>query len=235
MAALIDLLLPSLALLGCYLCLAWRVRWPPARTVSFVAGLCALTAGLAVDDLSLTLHMAGHGAVVAVAAPLLVLGRPLTLLLRALPTAMARDLARLLRSIPQAVFWPPLALFAFIAAQLAFHLTSLYGDALGEGALHEVEHLLFLVTALWLWTVCLAVEPLPRRGWSPLARAGLLMAAMMLADIGSVKLMVDGEPAAGAAMTASMLPLGIGAAAITWAAMVREERRAVRREAFHAA
>jgi putative membrane protein len=235
MAALIDLVLPSLVLLGCYLGLARRVRWPARRTVGFGAGLCSLTAGLAVDDLSLSLHMAGHGLVVAVAALLLVLGRPLTLLLRALPTATARDLARLLRSIPRAAFWPPLALFAFVACQLVFHLTPLYGDALEDGPVHVVEHLLFLATALWLWTVCLAVEPLPRHGWPPLARAGLLMAAMMLADVGSVKLMVDGEPAAGAAMTGSMLPLGLAAAAIAWGAMTREERRALRREAVHAA
>lgn len=235
MAALIGLLLPSLALFGCYLAMARRVRWPAVRTASFAAGLCVLTAGLAIDDLSLPLHMAGHGAVVAIAAPLLVLGRPLTLVLRALPVAAARDLSRLLRSVPTVVLWPPLALLTFVAAQLAFHLTPLYGDALGDGALHGVEHLLFLATALWLWSVCLAVEPLPGRRWAPLARAGLLMAAMMLADIGSVKLMVDGEAAAGAAMTASMLPLGLGAAAIVWAAVAREERRAVRREAFRAA
>lgn len=229
------LLAGSLLTFACYLALARRVAWPALRTASFAAGLAALAAGLAVDDLSLPAHMAGHGVVVALAAPLLVLGRPVTLLLRVLPRPAARDLAALLRAPGvRALLRPPLALAAFLAVQLAFHLTPLYGEALGAGPLHAVEHLLFLLTALWLWTVCLAVEPLPRR-WPPLARAGLLMAAMMLGDIGSVKLMVDGEAAAGAAMTVSMLPLGLGAAAIVWSWLLREERQARRREAPEAA
>jgi cytochrome c oxidase assembly factor CtaG len=206
------------------------------RCACFLAGSAALIAGLAVDDVSLPLHMAGHGVVVAVAAPLLVLARPTTALLRALPRVAARDLVHLLRSAPgRALLWPPLALAAFVATQLAFHLTPLYGAALREGPLHGAEHILFLATALWLWTVCLALEPLPGRRWPPLARAGLLLAAMMLSDIGSVKLMVDGEAAAGAAMTVSMMPLGLGAAALVWSSLVREERRTARREVAHAA
>ncbi|HEX3734412.1 MAG TPA: cytochrome c oxidase assembly protein [Solirubrobacterales bacterium] len=234
MEALIDLVAPSLAFFGCYWALARRAEWPGLRTASFAAGLAVLVAGQAVDDVSLPVHMAGHGVVVALAAPLLVLGRPVTLLLRALPRPAARELALSLRS-PwlRTALWPPLAFVAFVATQLAFHLTPLFGESLSDGPLHDVEHLLFLVTALWLWTVCLAVEPLPHR-WPPLARAGLLMAAMMLSDIGSVKLMVDGEAAAGAAMTVSMMPLGLGAAALLWASLVREERRAARREVAHA-
>lgn len=194
------------------------------------AGFVVLFAGLALDDVSLPLHMAGHGVVVAVAAPLIVLGRPLSIVLQALPPVRARQAVALLHSRPlRTLLWPPLAFVAFVATQLAFHLTPLYGKALEEGPLHDLEHLLFLATALWLWTVCLAVEPLPVR-WSPLARAGLLMAAMMLSDIGSVKLMLDGETAAGAAMTASMLPMGLGAAILYWRALLREERRATRRE-----
>jgi putative membrane protein len=235
MGALIGLALAALVLFGCYLAASRRVRWPLARTMSFAAGLAVLIAGLAVDDVSLAAHMAGHGIVVAVAAPLLILGRPLALLLRALPAPTARKLAAALRSrAMRGALWPPLALLAFIATQLAFHLTPLFGEALRDDPLHEIEHLLFLVTALWLWSVCLAVEPLPRR-WPALARAGLLMAAMMLSDIGSVKLMVEGETAAGAAMTVSMMPLGLGAAALVWSSLLREERRAARREALHAA
>jgi cytochrome c oxidase assembly factor CtaG len=198
--------------------------------IALLAGLLLLFAGLAVGDASLPLHMAGHGIVVALAAPLIVLGRPLSMVLRALPPAVARDAVALLRSrAMRSLLWPPLAFVAFVATQLAFHLTPLFGASLEDGPLHDLEHLLFLLTALWLWTVCLAVEPLPYR-WPVLARAGLLMAAMMLSDVGSVKLMLDGEAAAGAAMTVSMLPIGLGAAALYWRELLREERRAARRE-----
>jgi putative membrane protein len=202
--------------------------------ISLLTGLVLLAAVSSVDDVSLPVHMASHGVVVALAAPLIVLGRPLSRMLRALPQSAARRAVVLLRSPAlRAALWPPVAFLAFVATQLAFHLTPLFGEALRDGPLHDAEHLLFLVTALWLWSVCLAVEPLPRR-WPPLARAGLLMAAMMLSDIGSVKLMVEGEAAAGAAMTVSMMPLGLGAAALLWAALLREERRAARQEVAHA-
>jgi cytochrome c oxidase assembly factor CtaG len=201
---------------------------------ALAAGLVLLIAGFAVDDASLPLHMAGHGVVVALAAPLIVLGRPLSMVLRALPRPVARDAVALLRSrVLRALLWPPLALIGFVATQLAFHLTPLFGASLEDGSLHDLEHLLFLATALWLWTVCLAVEPLPRR-WPPLGRAGLLMAAMMLSDIGAVKLMLGGEAAAGAAMTVSMMPLGLGGALLLWRELLREERRADRREVAHA-
>jgi cytochrome c oxidase assembly factor CtaG len=229
-AEVIGLVVPSLLLFGCYEALVLRTAWPRARTACFGAGLGVLALGLAVDDISLPAHMAGHGVVVAVAAPLLVLGRPLSLLLRTLPRAAARDLAALLRSRAlRVLLWPPLACLGFVAVQLAFHLTPLFDAALEDEGVHVLEHLLFLATALWLWTVCLAVEPLPWR-WPPLSRAGLLMAAMMLSDIGSVKLMLTGQTAAGAAMTASMLPLGLGGAAIVWIALLREERRQRSRE-----
>jgi hypothetical protein len=61
------------------------------------------------------------------------------------------------------------------------------------------------------------------------------MAAMSASDAGAVKLMVDGYQSAGVAMLASMLPLGVGAAAVAWAAILREERRARAREVAHAA
>lgn len=254
MSEALGIVVPSVALFGCYLWLAHRVarpagrtgddamapgarrsRWPWTRTACFAAGLAAVGAGIGFDDISLAVHMAGHGVVVAIGAPLLVLSRPVTLLLRALPRPAARDLAAALRS-PwlRRLLWPPLAFAAFVAAQLAFHWTPLFWDALREEGLHAAEHLIFLVTALWFWSVCLAVEPLPGR-WDPWARAGLLMAAMSASDSGAIKLMLDGYGDAGAAMLASMLPLGLGAAGIAWTAVLREERRARRREVVHAA
>jgi cytochrome c oxidase assembly factor CtaG len=197
-----------------------------ARAACLAGGLGLLVAGYAFDDVSLPVHMAGHGVVVAVAAPLIVLSRPLSWLIGALPRESARSLVRALRSpAARLALWPPLAFASFVAAQLIFHVTPLFGAALEDGPLHELEHVVFLVTALWLWSVGLAVEPLAVR-WPPLARAALLMAAMMLSDVGSVKLMVDGEAAAGAAMTVSMMPLGLGAVAVFWSSLLREERRA---------
>ena len=235
MTEALQIVLPSLFLLGGYLWLAGWTEWPWERTACFATGLAVVGAGVGFDDISLPVHMAGHGVIVALGAPLLVLGRPVTLMLRSLPRPAARDVAALLRSTwVRRLCRPPLAFVAFVAAQLAFHLTPLFWDALREERLHAAEHLIFLVTALWLWSVCLAVEPLPGR-WSPWTRAGLLMAAMSASDAGAVKLMVDGYGSAGVAMLASMLPLGLGAATIAWTAILREERKARAREVAHAA
>lgn len=233
---MIGILVHSAIVLGCYLALVHRARaWPPLRSVCFAAGLLVVAIAVSVGDDSLPLHMAAHGMLVAVGAPLLVLGRPVTLMLRGLPRPSAHELARLLRA-PwlRAAVWPPLAWTAFVAIQLAFHVTPLFRRSLEDETLHAVEHLLFLASALWLWTVCLAVEPLPRR-WPAIARAGLLLAAMMVSDAGAVRLMLDGEPAAGAAMVVSMSPMGLGGVGLFWVAMLREERRERRREVAHAA
>jgi putative membrane protein len=225
-----QIAVPSLIALGAYLWSARRTSWPKRRTACFLAGLAVVDAGVGFDDISLAVHMAGHGVIVAVGAPLLVLSRPVTLLVRSLPRPPARGLAAALRSRwLRPLVSPPLAFAAFVGAQLVFHLTPLFWDALDEEGLHVAEHLIFLLTALWLWSVCLAVEPLPGR-WSPWARAGLLMAAMSASDIGSVKLMLDGYQSAGIAMLASMMPIGLGAAAVAWRAVLNEERRARRRE-----
>ena len=208
------------------------------RALCFVAGLAAVQAGLMLSDESLAVHMLGHGLIVAIGAPLIVLGRPVSFLLRTLPRPVARDLAQLLRApLTRALLWPPLAFAAFAAAQLAFHLTPLFEQTLHDGPLHELEHALFFWTALWLWTVGLAVEPLPQR-WPPLARALLLLAAMPVSDAGAIRLMLDGDREAGGVMVVAMMPFGLAAAAVAWRALLCEERRQRRfhqdEEALHA-
>lgn len=222
---MIDIAGPSLVLFAGYAALVLNARpWPSSRTVCFALGLAFVAAGASMPDYPLALHMVGHGAIVAIGAPLIVLGRPVTLLLRGLPRAAARDFAAgLRRPLVRRALWPPFAWVAFVAAQLTFHLTPLFYRALEDEALHAGEHMLFLVSALWLWSVCLAVEPLPGR-WGPWGRAALLMAAMSASDIGSVKLMLDGDTAAGAAMVVAMMPLGLAAVGIIGGELVREER-----------
>jgi putative membrane protein len=232
MSEAIDVAGPSLVLFAGYAVLVARAQpWPATRTVAFAAGLVLVAAGALMPEHPLPLHMAGHAAIVAAGAPLMILGRPVTLLLRGLPRPAARDFAGLLRR-PwlRALLWPPLAWVAFVAAQSAFHLTPLFYRALEDETLHALEHVLFLATALWLWSVCLAVEPLPGR-WGPWGRAALLMAAMSASDVGAVKLMLDGDAAAGAAMAVGMMPLGLGAVAVVWGELMREERAARRAEA----
>lgn len=210
-------------------------EWPLGRAGLFALGLTAVVAGMLLSDSSLPVHMAAHGLIVAVGAPLIVLARPVTLALRGLRRERARQLVRLLRSRPvRLAIWPPFAFSLFVGAQLLFHLTPLFEASLGDGPLHATEHLLFLTTALLFWSAMLAVEPIGHP-WPAAARAALLLAAAPLSDIGGVRLMIAVDPAAGAAMVASMMTLVFAALAVAWASFSREHRRTLQREAIDAA
>jgi len=200
--------------------------WPLRRSLAFAAGLAVASVGLAMSDDALPAHMAGHALLVALAAPLLVLGRPVSLALRALSPSHARAIVRVLRSpVARAAASPVLAWSAFVGVQLAFHLTPLFRQALEVGWLHLLEHVLFIATALWFWSVALAVEPLPNRAPAPL-RALLLLAAMPANDAAGAYLMATGHLAAGAVMIAGMMPLALAAVLVAWSWISAEERRA---------
>lgn len=224
-----------LVLLFVYMGLAGSVEWwPPVRLAAFGSGLALIGAGAVLSDSALPTHMVAHGLIVTVGAALLVLGRPITLILKVLSPARGRQVVRLLRR-PWVSFlvWPPFAFGFFITVQFLFHLTPLFELALTNEVIHELEHALFLSSALLFWTAALAVEPLPHR-WSPSARALFLLAAMPLSDIGAIRLMLIGEETAGAAMVGAMMPLGLAAIAILWSGLRAEEQSALKREALDA-
>jgi len=75
MSEAIQIVAPSLLLFGAYLWLARQTGWPWTRTACFAAGLAVVGAGVGFDDISLPVHMAGHGVIVSIGAPLLVLSR----------------------------------------------------------------------------------------------------------------------------------------------------------------
>lgn len=209
-------------------------RWPVARTGCFMAGVAAVLAGLALSDDTLVIHMVGHALLVAVGAPLLVLGRPLSLALQTLP-ASGRDrlLVALHGRAARTLLAPAVAWVAFVGCQLAFHIGPLLWLSLRVGWVHELEHLLFLAAALAFWSVALAAEPVPRR-LPGLSRAAFVFGAMPVSDGAAAYLIAVGHPLAGVAMVAAMMPLGLAALTIAWRAMLDEERRSTLAEALGA-
>jgi putative membrane protein len=154
---------------------AWylaRARRPPApvsawRVGSFVAGIAAVIVALAspldgVVERSFTAHMVQHLLLISVAAPLLVLGRPLTVALRSGP---GRTWAR------RAVRWrafdllthPVVGWAAFVGTMYVAHLGPLYEAAIRSPAWHAFEHFLFLATALLFWLPVAGETPAPNR------------------------------------------------------------------------
>src|SRR4029078_11254586 len=99
-----------------------------------------------------SVHMLQHMLLELVAAPLLLLGAPATLALRAAtPSARARLLAVLHSRIVSVVSFPLLAWILFAAVNWGWHFSTLYDQALETPWLHDLQHLTFLGAALLFW------------------------------------------------------------------------------------
>jgi putative membrane protein len=106
-------------------------------------------------------HMAQHVALVIAAAPLLVLGRPLPVLLLGLPGWARAPLAgiatRLRRTLSPTGIW--VVTLVHGAAFWLWHDPALYDAAVRHGSLHALEHATFVLTALvYWWTIVHAGE-----------------------------------------------------------------------------
>jgi cytochrome c oxidase assembly factor CtaG len=165
-------LLPAVALGAAGAWYLANARRPPARVAAwrvacFVAGIVAVLVALAspIDaavERSFTAHMVQHLLLTSVAAPLIVLGRPVTLLLKSGSTrAWTR---RVVRSRAfGALTHPVVAWVAFVGTMYASHLGPLYEAALESPAWHAAEHSLFLTTALLFWLPVAGETPAPNR------------------------------------------------------------------------
>ena len=127
----------------------------------FAAGWSALAIALAsplhpLGSALFAAHMAQHELVMVLAAPLLVLGRPVVPFLFALPIGWRRRMGGWTRHRGWSAAWgwvtqPLVAWLLHAAAILLWHLPSLYGATLRSEAVHSLQHASFLGTALLFW------------------------------------------------------------------------------------
>lgn len=162
-------------------------RWPATRTAAFVAGvavvLVALQSGLdAYDDRLLSAHMLQHVLLLMVAPPLLLLGAPVLLALRALPPAQRPALAALLARARK-LTRPPVCLAVFTAAVVGFHLPPLFDAAVRHPLVHACEHAAFLTAGLFLWWPLSDADPVPSQRLGSLGRIFYMLAAMVPEDL----------------------------------------------------
>jgi putative membrane protein len=142
-------------------------RWQVAAYAGGILTLVvALTSPLdALGSALLAAHMTQHVLLVAVAAPLLVLGQPAITLLWALPEPGRRAVGRcwhrapVLRSAWALLSLPLVAWLLHTAALWVWHAPPLYQAALDSATVHGAEHLSFLGTALLFWWTVLMPIP----------------------------------------------------------------------------
>lgn len=136
----------------------------------FGAGLLAIIVAVdgppdVLSDASFSAHMVQHLLLQMVAAPLLLLGGPLSLLLRADPPWLPRQvLTRVLRTRSvRVVTHPVTTLGAFTVVLVGSHLSPLYDLTLEHEWVHQLEHVAFLISALLFWWPAIGVDPAPHQ------------------------------------------------------------------------
>jgi len=150
---------------------AWvRSHAGRGRVICFCAGLLAIVVAVngppdVLSGVSFSAHMVQHLLLQLVAPPLLLLGAPLSLLLRANPPWLPRRvLVPVLRSRAVRVLAHPVtALALFTVVLVGSHLTAFYNLTLEHEWLHDLEHAAYLVTALLFWWPAIGVDPAPHR------------------------------------------------------------------------
>ena len=161
---------------------------------AFAAGWAVLALALlsplhALGGVLFSAHMAQHELLMTVAAPLLVLGRPLIPFVWALSPRWRRTTGQWTSARTFALPWralthPASAFFLHAAAIWVWHLPSLYDATVTSEVMHAAQHVSFIVTALLFWWVVL--RPSPARGGTP-ASIGLLFGTLLhTAALGAV-------------------------------------------------
>ncbi len=154
--------------------------WPVQRTVLWVLGLALLVyvtcgAPAVYGRVEFSAHMIMHMLLTMAVPPLLVLGAPITLALRALPARTdgsrgAREwiLAALASKALQILAFPPVAATLFAGSLIAFYYSGWFHFALTTHTGHELMHVHFLLTGYLFAWVLIGVDPGPRRLSYPL-------------------------------------------------------------------
>ena len=184
----------------------WALRrrgdaWPVGRTAAFASGLLVLAwstfGGLgAYSHVLFSAHMVSHMLLSMVVPILLVLGAPITLALRTLPSARVAGelgprqmlLAVLHSRVVRFLSHPIVAAALFIGSLYAIYFTGLFDWLMGNHLGHAAMEIHFLAVGLLFFWVLVGVDPAPRT-LAPLWRFGLLFIVMPFHAFFSIALM----------------------------------------------
>jgi putative membrane protein len=164
-----------------------RVRRSPRRTAAFLAGVGVTLVAVAGpipawSDQLLWVHMVQHLLLTVVAAPLLALGSPVATMRVGLSPGSRSTLAgwsRRTRRVRRRLGDPPplvTATVLHVVVTWVWHAPWLYDLAVRNPAVHALEHVAFLGTAVWVWVEVVATARRSRRAQAlaTLCLAGLI-------------------------------------------------------------
>ena len=141
-------------------------RWQAA---AFCVGWLVLVAALVprveeLSQVSFALHMAQHEVLMLVAAPLLVLGKPLAGFIWGMPLAIRHAVSRPFRTAGSQTLWrwlvTPLVAWSLHALTLwMWHTPAWFEAGLHHPAMHDLQHACFLFSALIFWWALVRRRP----------------------------------------------------------------------------
>lgn len=158
-------------------------RWPVARTACFIGGLVLLAATLqsplaAHDDVP-WVHTLQHLVVMMVVPPLLVLGAPLTLLMRTVSPSARHEIVAVLHDPAMKSFSGPVAgaglTIEYYGTMFLVMLTPLYRWSLQNELVHVSVHGYLLLCGLLFWMPLVGRDP---AGWRPPRRVKIFVVAL---------------------------------------------------------
>ena len=143
------------------------VRWSTGRCVLWLLGLLVIfvatsSAVGAYDETLFTVHAVQHMLLQMLAPVPLALAAPITLALRTLPPPGRRRLLAVLHSrFSRLVTFPLVAYGIFVVSPFVLYYSPLYEATLRNTWLHNLGHLHFIAVGFLLFSVLLALDPLP--------------------------------------------------------------------------
>jgi putative copper resistance protein D len=140
-------------------------RWPAQRTACFLSGLGAIALALSsplegYDTVLFSVHVTQHLLLTMVAAPLLALGAPITMLLMTVSTPVRKRIVRVVHSLPVKIIGYPLIAWALFTLTLyGLYFSPLFDLSLRNPLVHDLVHLHFLAVGLLFWWPVVGVDP----------------------------------------------------------------------------
>ena len=140
-------------------------QWPAQRTTCFLIGLGAIALALQspierYDTALFSVHASQHLLLAMVAAPLLAMGAPITMLLMTSSARARKRIVRVVHSLPVKVIgYPLIAWTLFTMTLYALYFSPLFDLSLRNPFVHDAIHLHFIAVGLLFWWPVVGVDP----------------------------------------------------------------------------